>query len=169
MGTFSKGYTAYTPSFDEWVMSREIMCWGTNAGTASIAFQRWRHFKEAFAPELIRRAVSESPIPVHSCLDPFGGSGTTALACQFLGVHPRTVEVNPYLADLIEAKLQEYNALELSDDFRLVVSKSYSLTPNTQSLSENMPKTFFEPGDKDRWLFNTKTCERISCLLQSIS
>lgn len=169
MGTFSKDCTAYTPSFDEWVMSREIMCWGTNAGTASIAFQRWRHFKEAFAPELIRRAVSESPIPVHSCLDPFGGSGTTALACQFLGVHPRTVEVNPYLADLIEAKLQEYNALELSDDFRLVVSKSYSLTPDTQSLSENMPKTFFEPGDKDRWLFNTKICERISCLLQSIS
>lgn len=169
MGTFSKDCAAYTPSFDEWVMSREIMCWGTNAGTASIAFQRWRHFKEAFAPELIRRAVSESPIPVRSCLDPFGGSGTTALACQFLGVHPRIVEVNPYLADLIEAKLQEYNSLELSDDFRLVVSTSYSLTPDTQTLSENMPKTFFEPGDKGRWLFNTKICERISCLLQSIS
>lgn len=168
MGTNAKDCAAYSPSFDDWVMSREIMCWGTNAGTESIAFQRWRHFKEAFAPELIRRAVAESPIPVHSCLDPFGGSGTTALACQFLGIHPKTVEVNPYLADLIEAKLRQYDPIELSTDFGSVVSNSYRLTPDIQSLSENMPKTFFEPGDKGRWIFNTKIAERISCLLQSI-
>ena len=60
--------------------------------------------------ELMARAVAESTIPVQRCLDPFGGSGTTALACQFLGTEPITIEVNPFLADLIEAKLTDYDA-----------------------------------------------------------
>ena len=38
--------------------------------------------------------------PIFSCIDPFGGSETTALACQFLGAAPTTIELNPYLADL---------------------------------------------------------------------
>jgi DNA modification methylase len=59
---------------------------GTNAGSIDLPFQGWRRFKEAFAPELIERAVHESIIPVHHLVDPFGGSGTTALAAQFLGI-----------------------------------------------------------------------------------
>lgn len=155
--------------FDDWVQSREIMCWGTNAGASSIAFQGWRHFKEAFAPELIHRAIIESPIPVRSCLDPFGGSGTTALACQFLGVLPKTIEVNPYLADLIEAKLCQYNTLRLSEDFGLLVKRSYEITPDVESLRKDAPSTFYEPGNDGRWIFNYKVAERLSCLLQAIS
>lgn len=158
----------YTTSFDEWVHSREIMCWGTNAGASTIAFQRWRHFKEAFAPELIRRAVIESPIPVKTCLDPFGGSGTTALACQFLGVKPRTIEVNPYLADLIESKLCQYDPIELSSNFGNLVRYSYDASPNIEKLSKQSPATFYEPGEAGRWIFNTPIAERLSCLLQAI-
>src|SRR5688572_22616815 len=84
--------------FDRWTKGRTIRSVGTNAGAAELPFQNWRRFKEAFAPELIREAVEASRIPVKNCLDPFGGSGTTALACQFLGVEPVTVEVNPFLA-----------------------------------------------------------------------
>lgn len=154
--------------FDDWVKSREIMCWGTNAGASNIAYQGWRHFKEAFAPELIFRAINESPIPVKTCLDPFGGSGTTALACQFLGVFPKTIEVNPYLADLIESKLCRYNTLKLSEDFGDVVKKSYEVTPDVELLRANSPPTFYEPGVEGRWIFNYKVAERISCLLQAI-
>lgn len=95
-------------SFDDWIGGRTIGSVGTNAGAEVLPFQAWRHFKESFAPELIQRAVSESAIPVRHCCDPFGGSGRTALACQFLGVRPTTIEVNPFLADLIEAKLAKY-------------------------------------------------------------
>ena len=51
-------------TFQEWVNGRQIVSLGTNAGAPALPFQRWRHFKEAFAPELIHRAVRESPIPV---------------------------------------------------------------------------------------------------------
>lgn len=105
-------------TFADWTSNRELVSLGTNAGAIALPFQSWRHFKEAFAPELVARAHAESRIPVRVCLDPFGGSGTTALACQFLGVHPITIEVNPFLADLIEAKLSKYRADDLATDLR---------------------------------------------------
>jgi DNA modification methylase len=96
-------------SFEQWTRRRELAALGTNLGSASIPFQKWRHFKEAFTPEIVDEAIRSSEIKVRRCIDPFGGSGTTALACQFLGVDPTTIEVNPYLADLIDAKLDTYD------------------------------------------------------------
>ncbi|WP_312596646.1 DNA methyltransferase [Stutzerimonas nitrititolerans] len=159
----------YKTTFEEWIKSREISCWGTNSGAEAIAFQSWRHFKEAFAPELIRTAVEESPIPVKRCLDPFGGSGTTALACQFLGVHPVTVEVNPYLADLIESKLTTYDPMELSRELGGLINRSYSVLPNIEQMIREAPITLCEPGDGERWIFNRDISERLACLLQAIS
>ena len=98
-----------TYNLDEWTMGRTPVTLSTNAGAKPLAFQNWRHFKEAFAPELVARAVNETSVALgrrpKTCIDPFAGSGTTPLACQFLGITPTAIEVNPYLADLIEAKL----------------------------------------------------------------
>jgi hypothetical protein len=101
-------------TFDRWTGSRNLHALCTNAGSELLAFQNWRRFKEAFAPELVKRAILECGRPVQRCLDPFAGSGTTALACQFLGILPITIEVNPYLADLTEAKISTYDAASLS-------------------------------------------------------
>src|ERR1700722_17115666 len=97
-------------SFKAWTGQRPLKSVGTNSGSPALAFQRWRSFKEAFAPEIVERAIAETPGRVRHVVDPFGGSGTTAIAAQFLGVKPTTIEVNPYLADLIEAKLVAYDA-----------------------------------------------------------
>ena len=94
---------AASAGFDEWTQGRALRSIGTNHGATPLAFQHWHKFKEAFAPEIVHAAVERSGIPVETVLDPFGGSGTTALASQFLGRHPVTSEVNPYLADVIEA------------------------------------------------------------------
>ncbi len=68
-------------TFEEWTKGRTVSSLGTNSGALELPFQSWKHFKEAFAPELVARAIAQNPIPVKRCLDPFGGSGTTALAC----------------------------------------------------------------------------------------
>ena len=81
--------------FDDWIGGRSLPTVGSNAGAAALAFQSWRRFKEAFAPELVERAVRETPGPVRRIVDPFGGSGTTALAAQFLGVHPLAASIIP--------------------------------------------------------------------------
>ena len=107
LGTTSTNSTKV--SFSRWIGNRKPKSLGTNAGAPPLAFQNWRRIKEAFAPELIARAVAETTVslgrPVRTCVDPFAGSGTTPLACQFLGIIPTAIEVNPYLSDLIEAKL----------------------------------------------------------------
>lgn len=155
-------------TFDEWINNRELPFWGTNFGTEAIAFQRWRHFKEAYAPEIIQRALAESDIVVNNCLDPFGGSGTTALACQFLGVDPITIEVNPYLSDLIKAKLETYDLLSLTQDFGEVVNRSYLISIDIENIRKYLPPTFIEPGVKGRWIFNYKCAVRIFSILHAI-
>lgn len=153
-------------SFEQWTGKRELATLGTNAGSTAIPFQKWRHFKEAFAPEIVCEAIQSSRGRVATCIDPFGGSGTTALACQFLGVHPTTIEVNPYLADLIEAKLSVYDAERLVRDVGAVLRNA-----NRVDCSERLtqlPSTFVEPGLGDRWIFDREVAERILSILLAI-
>jgi hypothetical protein len=86
----------------------------SNQPALQIPFQRWFKFKEAFSPQFILQCVRSMERFPTSCLDPFGGSGTTALTCQLLGVEPTTIEVNPFLADLIASKLQSYDLESLN-------------------------------------------------------
>lgn len=154
-------------SFDTWTRQRKIVSIGSNAGAEPLPFQEWHHFKEAFAPEVVARAVKESQRPVASCLDPFGGSGTTALASQFLGLAPTTIEVNPYLADLIEAKLGEYDPDALARDFRQILRHTSRQGGDLRRLNK-LPSTFIESASAERWIFDREVARRIACHLAAI-
>lgn len=142
--------------FEDWVPDRSLTTLSTNAGALDVGFQRWRLFKEAFAPELVKKAVYETSCSlgreVRSCADPFGGSGTTALACQFLGIHPTTIEVNPFLADLISAKLETYDHQSLSQAY-LAVLRRVDQFPAKLGTGTDLPATFVEPGVGGKFLF----------------
>ena len=143
---------------------------GTNAGADVLPFQTWHHFKEAFAPEIVARAMDESNITVERCLDPCAGSGTSALASQFLGVHPIAIEVNPFLADLTEAKLANYQPDHLIQDIRAVIHRVKTSDNDFQlNIFENLPPTFVEPGLSGRWLFSRVVAARIFAYLAAIS
>ena len=158
-------------SFADWLEGRRPAHLSTNAGAGEVAFQGWRNFKEAFAPELIAQAVEETEIalgrPLSSCVDPFGGSGTTALASQFLGIRPVTIEVNPYLADLIEAKLTTYDVEQLIVDFKTVVEGEISADYATPFAGA--PATFVEPGVGGRYLFSKAVALRLASLRDRIA
>ena len=155
--------------FSTWTDDRSISSMSTNSGAVELAFQKWRHFKESFTPELVARAVRESPTPVSRCVDPFGGSGTTALTCQFLGVEPVTIEVNPYLADLIEAKLVSYDADLLAADLGRVLKRLKGrLATTSLVLPAEAPKTLVEPGANGRWVFDTAVADRLGALFHAV-
>jgi hypothetical protein len=108
--------------------------------------------------------------PVRRCLDPFGGSGTTPLTAQLLGVHPTTIEVNPFLADLIEAKLASYDRSLLLDD-RLKVAERCAVAEFTAcggAEFQGAPRTFVEPGISDRWIFDGGVARRIHQFREAI-
>lgn len=155
-------------SFDEWIGGRVANQLSTNRGADTLPFQRWHRFKEAFSPELIAEAVRSSPIPVRRLADPFGGSGTSALAAQFLGVEPSTIEVNPFLADLITAKLSPYRVSSLLTALGRVTRKASASRVRGAHYVRSLPKTFVEPGGKDRWLFDLPVAVQIFRLRAAI-
>ena len=137
-----------------------------NKRPSPFPFTKWRHFKEAFSPDLVYQAIDTSELPVHTCLDPFGGSGTTPLACQFAGIESTTIEVNPYLADLIQAKLTLYDVETLTRDLGTILhlADKTDLSPMIDAL----PATFVEPGVNNRWLFNREVAERLLSILLAL-
>lgn len=146
--------------FREWTGDRTISTVGTNSGSPSLPFQRWRRFKEAFAPEIVERALTETPGSVRHISDPFGGSGTTALAAQFLGVKPITIEVNPFLADLIEAKIGTIDFGTATTSFGHVVDRVASGLAPERPLFPGAPPTFVEPGRNGRYIFSRAVARR---------
>src|SRR5260370_633916 len=94
------------PLFNRWLANYDGgMPVSSNQPASQLPFQRWFKFKEAFSPRFILDCIQSMERAPRTCLDPFGGSGTTALTCQFLGIRPTTIEVSPFLCDLISAKL----------------------------------------------------------------
>jgi hypothetical protein len=141
---------------------------GTNHGSPSLAFQGWHHFKEAFSPEFVRRALSDGGTQARRCLDPFGGSGTTALTSQLLGVASTTVEVNPFLADVIRAKVASYDVDRLGRDFTKVLRIASQLELDPATYFADLPASFIEPGTSERWLFDSVVARELAALLDAI-
>lgn len=160
--------TAYAGvDFDDWTGRRDLATIGTNAGSTVLPFQGWRRFKEAFAPELIERAYLETGDVKH-IVDPFGGSGTTSLAAQFLGAHPTTIEVNPFLADLIEAKVSRYDIDRLVFSYARVMECAREANVSPEPFFANAPPTFLEPGVDDRFLFSRAVASRLCAYRKAI-
>lgn len=140
----------------------------SNVEAQELPFQRWYRFKEAFSPRFVSSALSSLDRRPRVCVDPFGGSGTTALTCQFLGVQPATIEVNPFLADLIEAKLCQYDLRSLIRDYSQVIQTAGAIRVDPAVLLRGAPPTFVEPGVDERWIFSIPIAERLLAYREAI-
>ncbi len=58
--------------------------------------------------ELIERALDNSSNTHDTVLDPFGGSGSTLIACERLGRKARLVELEPHYCDVIVRRFAEF-------------------------------------------------------------
>ena len=59
--------------------------------------------------ELVERAVRNNSKTRDTILDPFGGSGTTIIACQKTGRQARVIEIEPRYCDVAIRRWQEYS------------------------------------------------------------
>ncbi len=103
----------------------------------------WLKYKEGFSADLVNSLLDEAGIKAGDwVMDPFMGSGTTALVCQMRGIHSIGYDVMP-IADValkakaactdyslteLNAMLAELRALPMPADY----SKSISSIPITQ-------------------------------------
>src|SRR5689334_23325014 len=74
----------------------------------------WLRLTPAYSVHLVReilQARGEGAAPV---LDPFCGTGTTALVCAEAGVACDTTDINPFLLWLTEAKTRVYHREQIT-------------------------------------------------------
>ena len=67
---------------------------------------------------LVERAIRNSSKSRAIVLDPFGGSGSTLIACEKTGRQARLIELDPKYVDTIIVRWQEFSggAATLEDD-----------------------------------------------------
>lgn len=64
--------------------------------------------------ELVERAVRNSSKTRDLVLDPFGGSGTTVIACEKSGRQARLMEVDPKYCDVIVRRFQKWSGKQVT-------------------------------------------------------
>jgi hypothetical protein len=80
----------------------------------------WRRLTPAYAVELVRKLIARRSRPDLPVLDPFCGTGTTLVACAEQGIACHTVDINPFLRWLAEAKSRSYSAADVGKAEALV-------------------------------------------------
>ena len=87
--------------------------------------QRWLKYKEGFSADLVKTLISEFGIkPGQTIMDPFMGSGTTALVACMNGMNSVGFDILPMSKVSIDAKMAvfKYNIEELNQLMDEVIS-----------------------------------------------
>jgi len=75
----------------------------------------WLRLTPAYSVNLVKDILGSTLSRDSLVLDPFCGTGTTALVCAEKGVLADTVDINPFLLWLTKTKAQSYNNRDLND------------------------------------------------------
>ncbi|MBC1470253.1 site-specific DNA-methyltransferase [Listeria welshimeri] len=117
-----------------------------------VPIHRWYPFVEGYSREFIESIISEQSIKPKCCLEPFSGSGTTALELQRMGIKCYSFEVNPFMYSLSKAKLKSsgYNPYTIKkhiDKMKVIID---SIDDSEISDVSEFP-TLIENDEKNKW------------------
>lgn len=102
-----------------------------------------------FPEEIPRRLIKMFSFPGENVLDPFLGSGTTALAAKNLGRNSCGYEINPNFIPIIQEKLGA-NGKSLFEESRVEFVQQNTAPANFDSLVEKLPYVFSDPHQLDK-------------------
>lgn len=149
----------YTDKYCELIHSRN---------NKHVPFYRWYPFVEGFSGDFVKSIITELDYSPRCCFDPFAGSGTTPLVCQENNLKCVSLELNPFLFDLMKVKLRrDYDYAEV---FNLIETMQGKLVhyncrwkyPNIET------KTLFESIRLKKWVLNKKVVWGILDILEEI-
>ncbi len=84
----------------------------TFRGNRGLGRHGWLRLTPAYSVQMVEQILDSGAVPRGPVLDPFCGSGTTALVCAERGVSADTTDINPFLLWLAAAKARDYSAAE---------------------------------------------------------
>ena len=137
----------------------------------STLIHQWYPFLEGYSSEFIKGIIQEINYTPQCALDPFAGSGTTAVELQNLGINCLSFEVNPFLHSLAVVKMRtDYSAAVLQKHID-ALKKKISSTVTQIRLIQPPPiaKTFYKRSGNGKWIFNNAALDGILQLKHAIS
>lgn len=130
----------------------------------------WYPFVEGYSKHFIRSIIKEFSVLPERCLDPFAGSGTTALELQKLGIECHSFEVSPFMHLLSRAKLD--TSYQADAFLERVESIHRYLNNHMDNILEIMPpakfKTLYDQGLTRKWNFDLEVMKGIQDIRYSI-
>lgn len=125
-------------------------------------FHRWYPFVEGYSKEFIQSIIQEMNKSALICLEPFSGSGTTALELQNLGIECYSFEVNPLMYLIARVKLEKvYMVEEVNKWFEFICkTRKGNIIVNLKSEF----KTLYQNDGKERWNYNNSVAIAIEKL-----
>jgi DNA modification methylase len=133
-------------------------------------FHRWYPFVEGYSKEFIQSIIEEIEETPNVCLEPFSGSGTTALELQNMGITCYSFEVNPLMHLISKVKLENnYEEVNLIKWFDYIVKNRKNWT--TDCLDSPF-RTLYQKVGLTKWNYDEKiyqTIQKLKSIIDSIS
>lgn len=125
-------------------------------------FHRWYPFVEGYSKEFICSIINETKKSQLVCLEPFSGSGTTALELQNMEIECYSFEVNPLMYLIARVKLENnYNKNTLLKWFEFIRQKR----ENNSIIELNSTfNTLYENHEKKKWNYDLPVAYAITKL-----
>ncbi|MFJ6209194.1 hypothetical protein [Lysinibacillus sp. NPDC092081] len=119
----------------------------------------WYPFVEGYSKEFINSILSELDYVPQHCLEPFSGSGTTALELQKYNIKCTSFEVNPFMYTLARSKLRtDYTVQSLKRHLSSIEKTFLDVIPEIETIhSPPIYKSMMQRKNLDKWMFNLET------------
>ena len=128
---------------------------------------RWYPFVEGYSKEFIQSIINEQSIDIGVCVEPFSGSGTTALELQNMGIKCVSFEVNPFMYLLAKVKLQTSYDPTVAMQYFVLIKRRRCQYKNI-ILSDEF-STLYESDDISKWNYDSDVGIAIEKLKKAIS
>jgi hypothetical protein len=127
---------------------------------------RWYRFKEGFSAGLVSAFVRDY-LPKHGrLLDPFLGSGTTAVEGARLGHSVDGIETNPFLAFMARVKTRDYSRTTGIEKSALACIRNHQ---RSDAFALPRDSTLVERRGLKKWLLNQSVAARFEQLRTAIA
>lgn len=130
-------------------------------------FHRWYPFVEGYSKEFIQSIINEIGNNNLICLEPFSGSGTTALELQNMDIKCISFEINPLMFLIGQVKLERsYTLDETKYWFHYICEKRVSCENIVLTSEFN---TLYPNKKNKKWNYNTEVGYAVEKLRQTIN
>lgn len=130
---------------------------------------RWYPFVEGYSKEFIQSIINELESKPELCLEPFSGSGTTALELQDMGIQCYSFEVNPLMFLIARVKLEKnYKKEKIEFYHKWLIDKRKNV--NKVELKTEFI-TLFENDNAKKWNYHRTVAvaiEKLRLIIEEI-